>query len=55
MQFQRSDPPMVTLDYRQDIIKAANVRGGFRMTANKKKKRRAAHCVDYAVACPIVE
>jgi hypothetical protein len=34
---------MVTLDYRQDIIKAANVRGGFCMTANKKKRREEQH------------
>lgn len=46
---------VVALDYWQDTIKAAHDFGGVRLTANEKKKRRAAYCIDYVVACSMVE
>ncbi|PHZ15285.1 uncharacterized protein RHIMIDRAFT_234641 [Rhizopus microsporus ATCC 52813] len=46
---------MVALDYWQDIIKAAHDFDGFRLTAKEEKKRRAAYCIDYDIACYMVE
>jgi hypothetical protein len=46
---------MVALDYWRDTIKPAYDFGGFRLTANEEKKRRAAYCIDYDVPCSMVE
>ncbi|ORE07188.1 hypothetical protein BCV72DRAFT_255956 [Rhizopus microsporus var. microsporus] len=46
---------VVALDYWQDTSKAVHAFGEFRLTANEEKKRRAAYCIDYDVACSIVE
>ncbi|CAO3664065.1 unnamed protein product [Rhizopus microsporus] len=46
---------VVALDYWQDTIKAAHDFGGFRLTANEEKKGRAAYCIDYDVACSMIE
>ena len=46
---------VVALDYWQDTIKAAHDFGGFRLTANEEKKGRAVYCIDYDVACSMVE
>ncbi|PHZ17466.1 uncharacterized protein RHIMIDRAFT_243532 [Rhizopus microsporus ATCC 52813] len=46
---------VVALGYWQDTIKVANDFGGFRLTVNQEKKRRAAYCIDYDVACSMVE
>ncbi|KAL4206396.1 hypothetical protein AB4K20DRAFT_1998931 [Rhizopus microsporus] len=46
---------VVALDCWQDTIKSAHGFGGFRLTANEEKKRRAAYCIDYDVDCTIVE
>ncbi|CEG73758.1 hypothetical protein RMATCC62417_09077 [Rhizopus microsporus] len=45
---------VVALDSWQDTIKAAHDFGGFRLTASEEKKR-AAYCIDYDVACSMVE
>ena len=46
---------VVALDYWQGTIKAAHDFGGFRLTANEEKKRRAVYCIDYDFACSMVE
>ncbi|PHZ13386.1 uncharacterized protein RHIMIDRAFT_291131 [Rhizopus microsporus ATCC 52813] len=46
---------VVVLDYLQDTIEAVHGFGGFRLRANEEKKRRAAYCIDYHVACSIVD
>ncbi|CEI96662.1 hypothetical protein RMCBS344292_10819 [Rhizopus microsporus] len=45
---------VVALDSWQDTVKAAHDFGGFRLIASEEKKR-AAYCIDYDVACSMVE
>jgi hypothetical protein len=45
----------VALDYWRDTTKPTHDFGGFCLTANEEKKRKAAYCIDYDVPCSMVE
>ncbi|ORE16293.1 hypothetical protein BCV71DRAFT_236812 [Rhizopus microsporus] len=46
---------VVILDYWQDTIKAVHDFDGFHLIVNEEKKKKAAHNIDYGVACFMVQ